>query len=323
VSVVVPRGITALSNGVLVDEAKPELDGTVRWSWHSGKAQPTSLTELVVGSFTLDKSTVNGLPVVNAFAAGTAPATVAAAKANLARTAEVLDFESSIFGPYPFDALGAIVVGRRGRFGFEAQTRPVYRSDYISGERRGVPGTVAMAHLLGDQWFAGSVSEARWSDFWLQDGMGAYLELLWGEHLGQDTAGHILQDVYNSIPADDAVWQFKAGDPGPTLADTSALTQLRGGMMFGALRTAVGDDAFFAILREWATTRAYGNGSTEEFIQLSERVSGQPLRDLFTTWLFTLGKPPVGPAPLAAAAGTHQVTWPVGPADPEVAAQVR
>lgn len=56
-------------------------------------------------------------------------------------------------------------------------------------------------------------------------------------------------------------------------------------------RDAVGDDAFWRIIRGWASTKSGGNGTTEEFIALAESVSGQRLDDLFTTWLFTPGKP--------------------------------
>ena len=68
---------------------------------------------------------------------------------------------------------------------------------------------------------------------------------------------------------------------------------------------AVGDDAFFRILRKWASIHRGGNGSTAEFIKLAERISGQDLGALFDTWLFTAGKPDV-PAPVAATALTGQ-----------------
>ena len=65
----------------------------------------------------------------------------------------------------------------------------------------------------------------------------------------------------------------------------------RGAMTLQQLRVAVGDDGFFRILRKWASIKRGGNGSTAEFIKLAERVSGQDLDALFTTWLFTPGKP--------------------------------
>jgi aminopeptidase N len=65
----------------------------------------------------------------------------------------------------------------------------------------------------------------------------------------------------------------------------------RGAMTLHQLRLAVGDEDFFTILRRWASEHAGGNVTTDEFIALSEEVSGQDLDELFETWLFTPGKP--------------------------------
>jgi aminopeptidase N len=49
-----------------------------------------------------------------------------------------------------------------------------------------------------------------------------------------------------------------------------------------------------------------GNATTEEFIAFAEQVSGQQLDELFTTWLFTPGKPSLaGSADSAAAFSTQ------------------
>jgi aminopeptidase N len=50
---------------------------------------------------------------------------------------------------------------------------------------------------------------------------------------------------------------------------------------------------FFAILRAWTGERRYGNGSTNDFVALAERVSGRNLRTFFQAWLFQAGKPPM------------------------------
>ncbi len=80
------------------------------------------------------------------------------------------------------------------------------------------------------------------------------------------------------------------GDPGPDdLFDGPVYT--RGAMALHELRLTVGDAAFFHILQKWASMKRGGNGSIAEFIKLSERISGQDLGALFTTWLFTPSKP--------------------------------
>ena len=62
-------------------------------------------------------------------------------------------------------------------------------------------------------------------------------------------------------------------------------------MTLHALREKVGDDVFFTILRDWVAENAYGNVTTDEFIALAERDSGQDLGDFFQVWLYEPGKP--------------------------------
>jgi aminopeptidase N len=65
----------------------------------------------------------------------------------------------------------------------------------------------------------------------------------------------------------------------------------RGGMTLQALREKIGDDPFFRILRNWTAEHEHGNGTTAQFIDLAERISGQDLGAFFQTWLYTAGKP--------------------------------
>ncbi len=46
--------------------------------------------------------------------------------------------------------------------------------------------------------------------------------------------------------------------------------------------------------------------TTDEFIQLSERISGQDLDALFETWLFTPGRPALPGAPRLQGSATTQ-----------------
>ena len=45
------------------------------------------------------------------------------------------------------------------------------------------------------------------------------------------------------------------------------------------------------LLRQWATTKRYGNASTSEFTALAERLSGKDLDAFFRNWLFVKARP--------------------------------
>ena len=66
---------------------------------------------------------------------------------------------------------------------------------------------------------------------------------------------------------------------------------IRGALTLQALRMRIGTADFFRVLRTWARRHHDGNGSTAQFVRLSERVSGRSLDRLFDAWLFTASKP--------------------------------
>ena len=224
------------------------------------------------------------------------PAVGYQARASFARQPEILQFLSSQFGPYPFRDAGGIVDHLRDvGFALENQTRPIYAEEFFYDP---IGADSVVVHELAHQWYGDSVALARWSDIWLNEGFASYAEWLWSEHEGRETAQQIFDANHAGIPLDDPFWQVVIGDPGPDALFDGAV-YLRGAMTLHQLRLTVGDDAFFRILRKWAASKRGGNGTTAEFIALAERISGRELDALFTTWLFTAGRPDVPAAALA------------------------
>jgi aminopeptidase N len=291
VSVAAPEGYEVLSGGVLVSRQQ-QINGWIRWNWRSMMPSNTYSVYMVVGQYDdlRISTTPEGLPFITAYSNDLGPS-ADAARASVERTPEILEFEATQFGPYPFEAQGGVVVGT-GELGFalETQTRPVYDGGFF---RRG-SNTYVIAHENAHQWFGGSVSVHGWTNIWLNEGFATYAEYLWSEYLGEGTPAEVAQFTYDSIPADDPFWQVLPANPGPENQFDNAVYD-RGGMTLQALRTAVGDDAFFQTLQMWTRMHRYGDATTAQFIALAEAVSGQQLDDLFNTWLFTPGKPATGP----------------------------
>lgn len=274
---------------------------------------------------TFDGWTVPGAPEgsepnPNDWIAGTVddtPPTVGeVAEGSLARQPEIIEFLSDVFGPYPFSAAGGIVDDAEIFFALENQTRPIYSPVFFSDP---ISGDAVVVHELAHQWYGDDLALERWQHIWLNEGFASYAEWLWSEREGLGTAQEIF-DGWATIPADDPFWSLTIGDPGPeNLFDLAVY--IRGAMTLHALRLEVGDDAFFEILREWAQTQAGGNVTTDEFILLAEKISGQQLDDLFETWLFTPEKPTSlalgndAPAARAAAESTIPLEVP-GAVDP-------
>ena len=245
---------------------------------------------------TFDGWTVPGAPAGSApndndwiagTAADTPPPLGESVEQSFARQPEIIEFESSMFGDYPFSAAGGIVDDLDIGFALEVQTRPIYAKGFFTDP---VQGDFVIVHELAHQWFGDSLALARWQHIWLNEGFATYTEWLWAEHEGFATAQEIFDENYFGIPEDDPFWSLTIGDPGPdALLDGAVYT--RGAMTLQQLRVAVGDDDFFRILRKWAQSREGDNVTTDEFIRLAERISGEDLDELFDAWLFTPGRP--------------------------------
>jgi predicted metalloprotease with PDZ domain len=220
-------------------------------------------------------------------AADTPPPLGVTVDESLALQPEVIEFESGIFGRYPFSAAGGIVDDAEIGFALENQTRPIYSKFFFTDP---MSGAFVVVHELAHQWFGDSLAVVQWQHIWLNEGFATYTEWLWAEHIGLITTQQIFDDVYSGIPEDEPFWSVIIGDPGPDLLFDGAVYD-RGAMTLHQLRLAVGDDDFFRILRKWAQSREGDNVTTDEFIGLAERISGQDLDELFDTWLFTPAKP--------------------------------
>jgi aminopeptidase N len=275
VTVSTPDSITVLGNGIR--RSSVSSNGTTTVVWEESHPMATYLATITMGHFDVSTTTTDrGLPVLLAVDPSQHDGDTV-----LARLPAVVDLEEDLFGPYPFEAVGAIVddapdVG----FALETQTKPIYSQ---------APDLDTLVHETAHQWFGDSVSVADWSQIWLNEGFATYAEWLYHERTGGPSAQQQFDHAY-ARPADDGFWHLAPGDPGaPTMFD-GAVYQ-RGAMTLQALRGRIGDPAFFTVLRRWAAEHRDGNARTSDFVALAEQVAGRDLHPLFDTWLSRPAKP--------------------------------
>lgn len=205
----------------------------------------------------------------------------------LGRQPEIIGFLSEVFGDYPFRASGAIVDDYELFYALETQTRPIYGLVFFFDP---LGAELVVVHELAHQWAGDLLTIQEWQHIWLNEGFASYMEWLWYEREGYITAQEIFE-IVASAPADDFFWELTIGDPGPeNLFDFRVYD--RGALTMHALRLEVGDEAFFAILREWVEEYGGEHVTTDDFIAVAEEVSGQELDAFFDAWLFTPAKPP-------------------------------
>jgi aminopeptidase N len=273
--ITVPRGSTAIANGDQTSSA----DGGAHTIWRVKEPMATYLATVNVGKFDVKKGTTpGGVPILVAVDPAVDTATV---EDVYAKTAEITDAWAELFGPYPFSSTGSLVDNADVGFALETQTRSVYGSF-------GAEPTI-VAHELAHQWYGDSVSVTEWKDIWLNEGFATYAEWTWGERAGGPTVQQQYDTRYRQR-GNAELWDVPPGDPGRTQLFGRSVYD-RGGMTLHALRQRVGEDRFWEIMRTWHTEHKGGNATTDQFIALSERISGTQLDGFFRAWLYEKGRP--------------------------------
>jgi aminopeptidase N len=251
------------------------------------------LATVVIDEFAVQATTSErGVAIRNYF-----PVEVAAdADWVFSRQGEMLDYFSTLFGAYPFDAYGAVLTGATLGFALETQSLSLFGIAVARRESASEAQEV-IAHELAHQWFGNSVSLEQWRDIWLKEGFATYASWLWFEHLnGAEVIEQHAEDVHAAFSSGETVGRLLGATP-PGSAPPNNLYNLgvyqRGALTLHALRQRIGDDEFFALLRAFYDRYRYGNAGTEDFIDIAEEISGDELSAFFEGWLYDAEIPPL------------------------------
>ncbi len=265
------------ANGILSDSFEEE-DGRVTYVFLMNEPMASYLSTVNIAEHILvEEEGPNGLPIRNYF-----PADLAEDAAfDFGRTAEMIEYFTTIFGPYPFDVYGAVVTNADFPYALETQTLSTFGRGVVDGERN---EEYIIAHELAHQWFGNSLSPALWRETWLNEGFATYAEGLWYEYSdGEEAFADWVTGTYQDL-LDNSSGLIIGSPPPDQILDFEVY--LRGGLTLHALRLEVGDEVFFEILRTYSARYANGNVTTEEFMALASNVSEQDLTELFQAWLF-------------------------------------
>ena len=284
--VTVPEPFEVAANGVLTETI--DNGATNTFLFEARDPMASYLATININEFDVETMQADsGIPIRNYYATGL-PASV---REPFARQGEMLTYFGELFGPYPFEVYGSLVLDVEVGAALETQTLSIYGLDMIDpNDVTGTEGVVA--HELAHQWFGDSVSVADWKYIWLNEGFAMYSSGLWIEHTdGRAALDEWIKSVYESVQAN----REHFIPPGyPTTGELfNGGVYFRGALTLHALRLEVGDEAFFETLKTYHEQYKGSNATTEDFIAVAEETSGKDLQELFDNWLYSGIIPPL------------------------------
>jgi aminopeptidase N len=282
----VPEPFEVAANGVLTETT--DQGEMTTFVFEAREPMASYLVTINIDEFDLETLQVeNSIPIRNYFPTGL-PEEI---RKPFEVQDEMLVYFSDIFGAYPFEVYGALVIAEEFGAALETQTMSIFSIAMI--ESNSLEGSQqVIAHELAHQWFGDSVSLADWRDIWLNESFATYAQGLWTEHTkGREALDEWIRDLYGFVLRNrDSM--FPPGEP-PADQLFNIGVYYWGALGLHALRLEVGDDVFFDILKRYHERYKGGNARTADFIAVAEEVSGKELSTFFDSWLYSEDVAPI------------------------------
>ncbi len=205
---------------------------------------------------------------------------------DFARQPEMMELFVELFGPYPLaNGYTVVVTDDELEIPLEAQGISIFGANHCDGTRA---SERLIAHELAHQWFGNSVTVRQWRDIWLHEGFACYAEWLWSEHSGGRSADELARHYHQKLRG--SPQNLLLADPGPRDMFDDRVYK-RGALTLHALRGRLGDEKFFALLRDWTTRYHHGTATTDDFTSLAADYSDESLTQLWDSWLYSRAVP--------------------------------
>ncbi|HKP43891.1 M1 family metallopeptidase [Mycobacterium sp.] len=276
----------ALANGELL--SRRNRAGMTTWTYEQAEPTSTYLVTLQIGMYGRQRMAKNGVQmhaVLPDHLRGNF-------ERDFGRQPQMMKLFVKLFGPYPLSTGYTVVVTDDDlEIPLEAQGISIFGANHCDGQRS---AERLIAHELAHQWFGNSVTAKRWRHIWLHEGFACYAEWLWSEDSGgrstDEWARHYHQRLVDS-PQD-----LLLADPGPRDMFDDRVYK-RGALTLHTLRRRIGDENFFALLRDWTARYRHGTAVTDDFTGVAANFAHESLRPLWDAWLYSTAVPALEPPP--------------------------
>lgn len=280
ISISAPAGMEGITAGERL--SRETSAGVTRSVWQ--EEPPLGDLALAAGHYLLKERQLPGLLVSTYLY----PENAHLADSYLEAASGYLRTFAELFGPYPFTKFAVVENFFPSGYGFPSFTllgSSVIRLPFITG--------TSLPHEIAHNWWGNGVLVDSRQGNWCE-GLVTYLaeqllEERKGGAAGRDYRLRLLSDFSLLVPAqlDFPLTGFsRRVDPA-----SRAIGYGKGAMLWHMLRRRIGDEQFFAALKEVFRARRYQYADWSDFGRALERSSGQELDAFMNSWLERPGGP--------------------------------
>jgi aminopeptidase N len=287
----VPAGFRAVSNGVLVDQAKSGSKHV--WHWNMDRPHSIYLITLAVARFAEVVSDWDGIPIVYYCEKGRE----ADAKRGFGKTAAAMKILSEKTGVrYPYARYAQVAVAEYPG-GMEHTTATTQTDACLIDKQAFVDHDLdtLVAHELAHQWFGDLVTCAEWPHAWLNEGFATYSEVVFLEaDRGRDEALYeLLQN--RRVYLDEDSGRYRRPIVCRTYTDPWTIFDRhlyeKGCWVLRMLHLELGDELFWKGVGHWLRKHKDGIAETQDLVAAFEDATGRNLQGFFDQWVYRAGHP--------------------------------
>jgi aminopeptidase N len=199
-----------------------------------------------------------------------------------------MEFLTGVFGPLPNRNLMVIETEAGTPNGYSAPGILFLSPRAIGSE----VNTKLLANQISRQWWGGQVSPSSRNHMWIENGMARYAELLYTENIsGAGAMEEQVRDTFVealTVEQPPLMQSARLEDYSP---EFWAATAGKGAAVLQMLRSILGDENFFKLLKAVPERYAGRSINTADFQKVAEEVSGLGLNYFFLQWIESSGAP--------------------------------
>jgi hypothetical protein len=286
ISVTVPDTYEVASNGEL--SAIPPTGGPRTWVWNQTRPMASELVLISIGQYDVKEDTVTlsgsrEIPEWSFVDSAMTQPQKATFESQRQRLSAVLTGLEAFLGPYPGQSTGIVLDPTGVGYALETQDRPTWSTpNFISS---------SFVHELAHQWYGDAVAPQDWNGIWVNEGMATWAPVRYGTGNGNGNTESEFFGEWSSTSSGNNLWKT----PPSGMTDPDQLfgwqSYDRGAMTYEALRAAIGDPAFFQLIKQWQTDFGGQSKRWTDLIDLAEELSGKDLTAFFKDWIYDADKP--------------------------------